>query len=73
MSGSKYGFETKLRENAAPAPIDIYGDSCHHIHDACKKFTKIFNQYLKSSTKIFIMTLSGPKICELNCKIFVNV
>ena len=47
MSGSKYGFETKLRENAAPAPIDIYGDSCHHIHDACKKFTKIFNQYLK--------------------------
>ena len=23
------------------------GDSCHHIHNACKKFAKIFDKYLE--------------------------
>ena len=47
MRGSKNGFENKLRESVAPAPIGMDGDSCHHIHSACKKFTKIFNKYLE--------------------------
>ena len=46
MRGSKNGFEIKLRESVAPALIDMDGDSCHHIHNACKKFTKIFDKYL---------------------------
>ena len=47
MRGSKNGFEIKLRESVAPALIDMDGDSCHHIHNACKKFTKIFDKYLE--------------------------
>ena len=47
MKGSKNGFESKLRESFAPAPIDIDGDSCHHIHNSCKMFAKIFNWYLE--------------------------
>ena len=39
MRDSKNGFEIKLRESVAPALIDMDGDSCHHIHNACKKFT----------------------------------
>ena len=47
VRGSKSGFEIKLRESVAPALIDMDGDSCHHIHNACKKFTTIFDQYLE--------------------------
>ena len=47
MRGSKNGFEIKLCESVAPALIDMDGDSCHHIHNACKKFTKIFDKYLE--------------------------
>ena len=47
MRDSKNGFEIKLRESVAPALIDMDGDSCHHIHNACKKFTKIFDKYLE--------------------------
>ena len=39
MRGSKNGFEIKLRESVAPALINMDGDSCHHIHNACKIFT----------------------------------
>ena len=47
MRGSKNGFEIKLHENVAPALIDMNGYSCYHIHNACKKFTKIFDMYLE--------------------------
>ena len=47
MRGSKNGFEIKLRESVAPALIDMYGDSCRHIHNACKKFAKIFDKCLE--------------------------
>ena len=47
MEGSKNGFQTKLFQNVAPALIEIDGDSCHHIHNPCKKFTKNFNKYLE--------------------------
>ena len=47
MRGSKNGFEVKLRENVASHLIDIDGDACHHIHNASKKFTEIFNKHLE--------------------------
>ena len=47
MKGSKNPFEIKLRESFASALIDMDGDSCHHIRRACKKFTKIFDEYLE--------------------------
>ena len=46
MRGSKNDFEINLCENVASALIDTDGDSCHHIHNACKKFTKFFDKYL---------------------------
>ena len=40
------GFEVKLHENEALHLIDIDGDACHHIRNASKKFTEIFNKHL---------------------------
>ena len=48
MRGSKYGFEIKIRLRVAPHLLDIDGDSCHHIHNASKIFTKVFDGYLES-------------------------
>ena len=47
MRGSKNGFEIKLRESVASTLIDMDGYSCHHIYNACEKFTKIFDKYLE--------------------------
>ena len=47
MRNSKISFEIKLHESVAPAVIDMDGDLCHHIHNACKKFTKVFEKYLE--------------------------
>ena len=47
MRGSKNGFEIKFRESVAPVLIDMDGDSCHHIHNACKKSTMILDKYLE--------------------------
>ena len=47
MRGSKNGFEIKLCESVVPALIDTDSDSCHHTHNASKKFTKIFDKYLE--------------------------
>ena len=47
MRGSKKGFEIQLCERVAPALIDTDGDLCHHIHNACKKFKKVFDKYLE--------------------------
>ena len=47
MRGSKNGFEIKLRESVAPDLTDMDGDSCHDIHNACKKFTKIFDKHVE--------------------------
>ena len=47
IRGCENDFEIKLRESVASALIDMNGDSCHHIHNACKKFTKIFDKYLE--------------------------
>ena len=43
MRGSKSGLETKIRRKHAPHLLDVDGDSCHHIHNAVKKFCQEFN------------------------------
>ncbi|KAK6189782.1 hypothetical protein SNE40_001776 [Patella caerulea] len=46
MRGSKSGVEVKIREKAVQL-LDIDGDSCHHIHNSCKKFCAPFENWLE--------------------------
>lgn len=46
MRGSKSGFETRLRE-CAPHLLDVDWDSCHHIHNAVKKFCEPFQGWVE--------------------------
>ena len=48
MRGVKNGLETKLRDQVAPNLLDVDGDACHHVHNAAKKFTKVFDRYLET-------------------------
>ncbi|KAM9386326.1 uncharacterized protein KZ484_007857 [Pholidichthys leucotaenia] len=43
MRGSKNGLEVKIRKEKAPQLLDINGDSCHHVHNACRKFCEPFD------------------------------
>lgn len=45
MRVSKSGLETRIRTKHAPYHIDIDGDVC--IHNACKRFSKAFEQHLE--------------------------
>lgn len=47
MRGTKSGLETRIREQKAPHLLDIDGDSCHHVHNACKKFCLPFENWLE--------------------------
>ncbi|CAL8275198.1 unnamed protein product [Boreogadus saida] len=47
MRGSKTGLETSVRHNHCPELLDIDGDSCHHIHNASKRFSSPFNGHLE--------------------------
>ena len=47
MRGSKSGLEKRIRDNLAPHLLDIDGDSCHHIHNVAKKFTKPYDKFLE--------------------------
>lgn len=51
MRGSKAGLETRIRCEKAPHLLDVDGDSCHHIHNACKKFCIPFSMWLESLFK----------------------
>lgn len=42
MRGSKNGLEVQIRRERAPNLLDIHGDFCHHVHNACKKFCSPF-------------------------------
>ena len=42
MRGSKSGVEVRLRMKA-PHLVDVNGDSCHHAHNAAKKYCSHFN------------------------------
>ena len=48
MRGSKNGFKTKIRENMVPNLLDVDGNAFHHLHNASRKFTKIFDNYLEA-------------------------
>ena len=48
MRWVKNGFETKLWEEVAPNLLDIDGNACHHVHNAAKKFTKVFDRYFET-------------------------
>ena len=48
MRGSKSGLETRFREQQASHLLDVDEDSCHHIHNAAKKFTAAFGRHLES-------------------------
>ncbi|KAJ8390548.1 hypothetical protein AAFF_G00103450, partial [Aldrovandia affinis] len=47
MRGSKSGLETRIREKHCPTLLDVDGDSCHHVHNAAKKFAEPFEKYLE--------------------------
>ena len=40
--------KTKLQTTVAPHLIDIYGESCHHIHNVVKKLTLCFKYFLEN-------------------------
>lgn len=46
MRGSKTGLKKRIQQHC-PTLLDIDGDSCHHIHNAAKKFTEPFDRYLE--------------------------
>ena len=46
MHGVKSGLEARVRE-IAPHLIDIDGESCHHMHNIVKNFTKHLNSTLQ--------------------------
>ena len=47
MRGKKTGLEVRVRE-LAPHLLDVDGDSCHHIHNVVKNFTKHFDRFLEN-------------------------
>ncbi|XP_011677577.2 uncharacterized protein LOC105444695 [Strongylocentrotus purpuratus] len=47
MRGCKSGLETRLRGKQAPHLVDVDGDTCHHVHNAAKRFSKEFDNYLE--------------------------
>ena len=58
MLGSKNGFETKIQENLASHLLDIDGDTCHHVHNIAKYFTKPFKKFWKVYLVIFTLIFS---------------
>lgn len=47
MRGENAGLEVKIRSKC-PHLLDIDGDSCHHIHNAAKQFSKPFGMHVES-------------------------
>lgn len=48
MRGSKNGLEKKIRDRRAPQLLDIDGDSCHHLHNASKRFCSPFERWVEA-------------------------
>ena len=47
MRGEKSGLEVRLRQGNAPHLLDIDDDSLHHVHNASKKITEQFDQFIE--------------------------
>ena len=66
MRGTKTGVETRIRQEKAPQLLDIDGDSCHHVHNACKRFSKLFNQWIETLlTDVHNDLKWSTDLCEL--------
>ena len=52
MRGRMSFVETRIRSGRAPQLLDVDGDTCHHMHNACKQF---------AANRFTI----GPNICSL--------
>ena len=48
MWGEKSGLEVRLRQGNAPHLLDIDDDSLHHVHNASKKITEQFDQFIET-------------------------
>lgn len=46
MRGEKSGFQARLKQ-CVPHLLDIDGDSCHHIHNAVKRFCGPFDSWVE--------------------------
>ena len=46
MRRSKSGLETRIRQKHCPTLLDVDGDSCHHVHNAAKRFAVPFENYI---------------------------
>ena len=47
MQGKKSGLEVRLRQGNAPHLLAINGNSLHHVHNASKKITEQFDEFIK--------------------------
>ena len=47
MQGKKSGLEVRLWQGNAPHLLGTDGDSLHHVHNASKKITEQFNQFIE--------------------------
>ncbi|CAL4093635.1 unnamed protein product, partial [Meganyctiphanes norvegica] len=66
MRGCKSGLETRIREKFAPNLLDIDGDTCHHVHNAAKMFSKTFDNQLENVIKLFYVDLRySPDLKDL--------
>lgn len=48
MRGAVNGAEVKIRSVVAPNLLDIYGESCHYMYNAVKKFASFFEYSLEN-------------------------
>ncbi|KAL3066168.1 hypothetical protein OYC64_016169 [Pagothenia borchgrevinki] len=76
MRGSKSGLETRIRDKHCQNLLDIDGDSCHHIHNAAKKFaapfchnleqlfTDLHTDHLWASDQVNYLM----EVCEFMCR-----
>ena len=70
MRDSKSSFEKQIHDTVAPHLLDVDGDSAHHVHDSAKQLCKPFDNIWKVFVTIFILILSGLKICENTLETF---
>lgn len=70
MRGSKNGLEVRIRKEKAPQLLDIDGDSCHHVHNACKKFCSPFDMWIeKMATDLHNDIKWSPDLKIILCEI----
>lgn len=65
MHGSKNGLETRIRTERASQMLDVDGDSCHHIHNACKQLCQPFDHWVEYMHSDIHNNLKwSPDLCQ---------